>query len=146
MTFAGFTKEQVEELDRKKQWSRALDGSDYLPGMSFLSRRAAQHRRPQDALSASSSHSSASLAESTDSTPSNGCDVGAPEPLVVLVLYLDEHCEWRRRWQVRRQQVLIFQLLINSILPYLSSSEVALLDLTSCNHSTTSDNTNSGQA
>ncbi|KAL6999078.1 hypothetical protein U1Q18_000245 [Sarracenia purpurea var. burkii] len=28
-----FTKEQVEELDRKKQWPRALDGSDYLPGM-----------------------------------------------------------------------------------------------------------------
>ncbi|XAR56058.1 Ubiquitinyl hydrolase 1 [Bertholletia excelsa] len=31
-----FTREQVEELDRKKQWSRALDGSDYLPGMVGL--------------------------------------------------------------------------------------------------------------
>lgn len=28
-----FTEEQVEQLDKKKQWSRALDGSDYLPGM-----------------------------------------------------------------------------------------------------------------
>ncbi|XAR69463.1 Ubiquitinyl hydrolase 1 [Bertholletia excelsa] len=31
-----FTREQVEELDRNKQWSRALDGSDYLPGMVGL--------------------------------------------------------------------------------------------------------------
>ncbi|KAH7430597.1 hypothetical protein KP509_08G005200 [Ceratopteris richardii] len=28
-----FTRQQVEELDRNKQWARALDGSDYLPGM-----------------------------------------------------------------------------------------------------------------
>ncbi|KAG7963091.1 hypothetical protein I3843_09G100800 [Carya illinoinensis] len=28
-----FTREQVEQLDKNKQWSRALDGSDYLPGM-----------------------------------------------------------------------------------------------------------------
>ncbi|XP_059444161.1 uncharacterized protein LOC132176173 [Corylus avellana] len=31
-----FTKEQVELLDKNKQWSRALDGSDYLPGMVGL--------------------------------------------------------------------------------------------------------------
>lgn len=28
-----FTRAQVEQLDKIKQWSRALDGSDYLPGM-----------------------------------------------------------------------------------------------------------------
>jgi U4/U6.U5 tri-snRNP-associated protein 2 len=28
-----FTTEQVRNLDRNKQWSRALDGSNYLPGM-----------------------------------------------------------------------------------------------------------------
>ncbi|CAN1749148.1 U4/U6.U5 tri-snRNP-associated protein 2 [Linum perenne] len=31
-----FTKEQVEQLEKNKQWSRALDGSDYLPGMVGL--------------------------------------------------------------------------------------------------------------
>ncbi|XP_057470410.1 uncharacterized protein LOC130759331 [Actinidia eriantha] len=31
-----FTRGQVEKLDRNKQWSRALDGSDYLPGMVGL--------------------------------------------------------------------------------------------------------------
>ncbi|KAH7430598.1 hypothetical protein KP509_08G005200 [Ceratopteris richardii] len=31
-----FTRQQVEELDRNKQWARALDGSDYLPGMVGL--------------------------------------------------------------------------------------------------------------
>ncbi|KAJ0046693.1 hypothetical protein Pint_05352 [Pistacia integerrima] len=31
-----FTKEQVKQLDKNKQWSRALDGSDYLPGMVGL--------------------------------------------------------------------------------------------------------------
>ncbi|GLT83659.1 hypothetical protein SLE2022_019360 [Rubroshorea leprosula] len=31
-----FTREQVEQLDRNKQWSRALDSSDYLPGMVGL--------------------------------------------------------------------------------------------------------------
>ncbi|XP_041028350.1 U4/U6.U5 tri-snRNP-associated protein 2-like [Juglans microcarpa x Juglans regia] len=31
-----FTKEIVEQLDKNKQWSRALDGSDYLPGMVGL--------------------------------------------------------------------------------------------------------------
>ncbi|CAN7021573.1 unnamed protein product [Brassica rapa subsp. trilocularis] len=31
-----FSRAQVEELDRNKQWSRALDGSDYLPGMVGL--------------------------------------------------------------------------------------------------------------
>ncbi|XP_062160356.1 uncharacterized protein LOC133867622 isoform X2 [Alnus glutinosa] len=31
-----FTKEQVEQLDKNKQWSRELDGSDYLPGMVGL--------------------------------------------------------------------------------------------------------------
>lgn len=31
-----FTEEQVEQIDRNKQWSRALDGSDYLPGMVCL--------------------------------------------------------------------------------------------------------------
>ncbi|XP_044509686.1 U4/U6.U5 tri-snRNP-associated protein 2-like [Mangifera indica] len=31
-----FTKDQVEQLDKKKLWSRALDGSDYLPGMVGL--------------------------------------------------------------------------------------------------------------
>ncbi|KAJ9147185.1 hypothetical protein P3X46_029373 [Hevea brasiliensis] len=28
-----FTRDQVEQLDKNRQWSRALDGSDYLPGM-----------------------------------------------------------------------------------------------------------------
>ncbi|MCL7049557.1 hypothetical protein MKW94_007665 [Papaver nudicaule] len=31
-----FSKEQVEQLDKNKQWSRALNGSDYLPGMVGL--------------------------------------------------------------------------------------------------------------
>ncbi|KAJ7969023.1 U4/U6.U5 tri-snRNP-associated protein 2 [Quillaja saponaria] len=31
-----FTREQVEQVDKNKQWSRALDGSDYLPGMVGL--------------------------------------------------------------------------------------------------------------
>ncbi|CAL4966783.1 unnamed protein product [Urochloa decumbens] len=31
-----FTKEQVLHLDKNKQWSRALDGSNYLPGMVGL--------------------------------------------------------------------------------------------------------------
>ncbi|KAL0443008.1 UNVERIFIED_CONTAM: U4/U6.U5 tri-snRNP-associated protein 2 [Sesamum latifolium] len=31
-----FSREQVEQLDRNRQWSRALDGSDYLPGMVGL--------------------------------------------------------------------------------------------------------------
>ncbi|XP_047322476.1 U4/U6.U5 tri-snRNP-associated protein 2-like [Impatiens glandulifera] len=31
-----FAREQVAEIDRNKQWSRALDGSDYLPGMVGL--------------------------------------------------------------------------------------------------------------
>ncbi|XP_059663232.1 uncharacterized protein LOC132308944 [Cornus florida] len=31
-----FSREQVDQLDRNKQWSRALDGSDYLPGMVGL--------------------------------------------------------------------------------------------------------------
>ncbi|XVE87687.1 hypothetical protein DITRI_Ditri19aG0007600 [Diplodiscus trichospermus] len=31
-----FSREQVEQLDKSKQWSRALDGSDYLPGMVGL--------------------------------------------------------------------------------------------------------------
>lgn len=31
-----FTKNQVEQLDKNKLWSRALDGSDYLPGMVGL--------------------------------------------------------------------------------------------------------------
>lgn len=31
-----FTREQVDQLDKNKQWSRALDGSDYLPGMVGL--------------------------------------------------------------------------------------------------------------
>ncbi|KAL0353281.1 UNVERIFIED_CONTAM: U4/U6.U5 tri-snRNP-associated protein 2 [Sesamum angustifolium] len=31
-----FSREQVEHLDRNRQWSRALDGSDYLPGMVGL--------------------------------------------------------------------------------------------------------------
>nr|ADE77307.1 unknown [Picea sitchensis] len=31
-----FSREQVEQLDTIKQWSRALDGSDYLPGMVGL--------------------------------------------------------------------------------------------------------------
>lgn len=30
------TRKQVEQLDKNKQWSRALDGSDYLPGMVGL--------------------------------------------------------------------------------------------------------------
>jgi len=28
-----FTAKEVEQLDKNKQWSRALDGSSYLPGM-----------------------------------------------------------------------------------------------------------------
>uniref|UniRef100_A0A7N0VMU5 UBP-type domain-containing protein n=1 Tax=Kalanchoe fedtschenkoi TaxID=63787 RepID=A0A7N0VMU5_KALFE len=32
-----FQRDQVEQLDKSKQWSRALDGSDYLPGMVLLS-------------------------------------------------------------------------------------------------------------
>ncbi|KAL3728417.1 hypothetical protein ACJRO7_033061 [Eucalyptus globulus] len=31
-----FTREQVVQIDKNKQWSRALDGSDYLPGMVGL--------------------------------------------------------------------------------------------------------------
>ncbi|KAF2314789.1 hypothetical protein GH714_033579 [Hevea brasiliensis] len=31
-----FTRDQVEQLDKNRQWSRALDGSDYLPGMVGL--------------------------------------------------------------------------------------------------------------
>eukprot|EP00897_Mesotaenium_endlicherianum_P004520 jgi/Mesen1/4096/ME000215S03378 len=31
-----FTREQIAQLDKSKQWSRALDGSDYLPGMVGL--------------------------------------------------------------------------------------------------------------
>ncbi|KAJ0575020.1 putative ubiquitinyl hydrolase 1 [Helianthus annuus] len=31
-----FNKDQVLQLDRNRQWSRALDGSDYLPGMVGL--------------------------------------------------------------------------------------------------------------
>ncbi|KAK6914487.1 Peptidase C19, ubiquitin carboxyl-terminal hydrolase [Dillenia turbinata] len=31
-----FTREQVEQLNKNKLWSRALDGSDYLPGMVGL--------------------------------------------------------------------------------------------------------------
>lgn len=31
-----FVREQVQQLDKNKQWSRALDGSDYLPGMVGL--------------------------------------------------------------------------------------------------------------
>ncbi|KAI6692359.1 hypothetical protein NL676_020069 [Syzygium grande] len=31
-----FTREQVQQIDKNKQWSRALDGSDYLPGMVGL--------------------------------------------------------------------------------------------------------------
>ncbi|XWS12914.1 hypothetical protein CRYUN_Cryun37aG0131300 [Craigia yunnanensis] len=31
-----FSREQVEQHDKNKQWSRALDGSDYLPGMVGL--------------------------------------------------------------------------------------------------------------
>ncbi|XP_051128475.1 uncharacterized protein LOC127249615 isoform X2 [Andrographis paniculata] len=31
-----FTREQVDQVDRNRQWSRALDGSDYLPGMVGL--------------------------------------------------------------------------------------------------------------
>ncbi|GMJ14547.1 hypothetical protein like AT4G22350 [Hibiscus trionum] len=31
-----FSREQLEQLDKNKQWSRALDGSDYLPGMVGL--------------------------------------------------------------------------------------------------------------
>jgi len=34
--FYRFTREQVEQLDKNRQWSRALDGSDYLPGMVGL--------------------------------------------------------------------------------------------------------------
>lgn len=26
----------MEQIDKNKQWSRALDGSDYLPGMVLL--------------------------------------------------------------------------------------------------------------
>lgn len=31
-----FTREQVEQIDKNKQWARALDSSDYLPGMVGL--------------------------------------------------------------------------------------------------------------
>lgn len=31
-----FSREQVEQIDKSKQWSRALDGSDYLPGMVYF--------------------------------------------------------------------------------------------------------------
>ncbi|KAJ6749458.1 hypothetical protein OIU85_000131 [Salix viminalis] len=31
-----FTRDQVKQLDKNRQWSRALDGSDYLPGMVGL--------------------------------------------------------------------------------------------------------------
>ncbi|GJM97637.1 hypothetical protein PR202_ga14577 [Eleusine coracana subsp. coracana] len=31
-----FTREQVLNLDKNKQWSRALDGSNYLPGMVYI--------------------------------------------------------------------------------------------------------------
>ncbi|CAE6182995.1 unnamed protein product [Arabidopsis arenosa] len=31
-----FSRAQVDELDKNRQWSRALDGSDYLPGMVGL--------------------------------------------------------------------------------------------------------------
>ncbi|KAI3934004.1 hypothetical protein MKW92_022105 [Papaver armeniacum] len=31
-----FSREQIVQLDKNKQWSRALDGSDYLPGMVGL--------------------------------------------------------------------------------------------------------------
>ncbi|KAI9161500.1 hypothetical protein LWI28_018026 [Acer negundo] len=31
-----FTKEQLKQIDKNKLWSRALDGSDYLPGMVGL--------------------------------------------------------------------------------------------------------------
>ncbi|KAJ8769699.1 hypothetical protein K2173_005302 [Erythroxylum novogranatense] len=31
-----FTKDLVEQIDKNRQWSRALDGSDYLPGMVGL--------------------------------------------------------------------------------------------------------------
>ncbi|XP_073150987.1 uncharacterized protein [Henckelia pumila] len=31
-----FTREQVEQIDKNRLWSRALDGSDYLPGMVGL--------------------------------------------------------------------------------------------------------------
>ena len=37
LSFYTFSRAQVEELDRNKQWSRALDGSDYLPGMVIFS-------------------------------------------------------------------------------------------------------------
>lgn len=30
-----FSREQVLQIDQNRQWSRALDGSDYLPGMVF---------------------------------------------------------------------------------------------------------------
>ncbi|CAI0440100.1 unnamed protein product [Linum tenue] len=33
-----FTVEQVAQLDKNRQWSRALDGSDYLPGMVGLNK------------------------------------------------------------------------------------------------------------
>ncbi|XP_020102133.1 U4/U6.U5 tri-snRNP-associated protein 2-like [Ananas comosus] len=33
-----FSREQVLHLDENRQWSRALDGSNYLPGMLFNSR------------------------------------------------------------------------------------------------------------
>ncbi|KAF5804071.1 putative ubiquitinyl hydrolase 1 [Helianthus annuus] len=35
-SLAWFNKDQVLQLDRNRQWSRALDGSDYLPGMVGL--------------------------------------------------------------------------------------------------------------
>ncbi|WCJ28578.1 Ubiquitin C-terminal hydrolases superfamily protein [Euphorbia peplus] len=31
-----FARDQVEQIDKNRQWSRALDGSDYLPGMVGL--------------------------------------------------------------------------------------------------------------
>lgn len=30
-----FAREQVDQIDQNRQWSRALDGSDYLPGMVY---------------------------------------------------------------------------------------------------------------
>jgi len=31
-----FTAKDFEQLDKNKQWSRALDGSSYLPGMVYF--------------------------------------------------------------------------------------------------------------
>ncbi|MCO5614911.1 hypothetical protein L7F22_069196 [Adiantum nelumboides] len=44
MLYPRFTRAQVNQLDRNKQWARALDGSDYLPGMVdlILSRKVAR--------------------------------------------------------------------------------------------------------